>query len=1031
MLSISNVSAGQAGSYYDKDGYYARLDDNDNQWRGQLKNELGLPDQITREDFNRLVHKRDELAGFDLCFSAPKSVSLALCLNPDTRQDMIRAHEAAVTATLAKIEQREIGARVTLAKRQKQQHVKTGNMLAGCFNHYVSRNSDPQLHTHCVILNQTSFNGKIYAVHNTDLYDNKMLYGQLYRNELATELLQRGYDVTVTDSKKGFFELSGIKQDTIDHFSSRRQEIVEKLQEWGTSSPEAAERAALATRAAKVQRDLGGLVESWQETIQEIGGVKIEKAPGPIIRTDEHKLCAFVEGVDTQTHTKFAVSEKELRKAVLAAGVGSGMSEGDYDKLLQAHREVVSLGPRKDKPNGPQYYTTRTNLATEHAIFAEVATTKGSMRPIDPAKAAETLKANEIPDKPLTDQQRQAVLGIASTQDQYFAVQGLAGTGKTFMLNAARQVLESEGYEVKGACFTGKAAAGLQEDARIPSVTIHSFLNKLEKEAGHVDQSGDLQTKNEWNLQGLRRGSAREAWIVDEASMVDNSTLKQLMVAAKAKGAKVVFVGDDRQLLPVGIGNAYGSMVQRGQIGVVTLDEIQRQKSNQKLLQSVREAVGGDVAKSFVTQNVTEISKPNKRIQAIVDDYTRLTPEQQQGTVILTADNKARRQINAQIRETLKEQHKLPTGREYTLNDTTGRTIKREFSEGDKVIFLQNDNRLGVRNGQTGVVERTGPNTLTVKSGNKSIDVDLRQYKKIDHGYAMTTHKAQGITVDRVIVNMDSKQAQLNSRNAYYVDISRARHDVKIYVDDKAKIQEQVKNFAQKLTSQDFAKTPPAQEPAAPEARTMNGDELHRYCRDQAAQLDTQAAGLQTKIDTQRKRDRDQVYREFAAAGPQRQKERLAAIVREQKKWEDAHKAHKTSKPHFWQGSSAKEKWRQDGDRLERRRTHINDLITQYKDFDRDPEKEIKYASQPPAGYVGDKITMAARERTAARPEIKEMERQRQAIKDQAAQIRSVGRRFELAKEQQFKVERGQDIGQVAKQINKLNDRSKSMGITR
>ena len=200
MLSISNINAAQASSYYKKDGYYARLDDKDNVWQGKLKDELYLPANVTQKDFDALVKDKEERAGFDLCFSAPKSVSVAMCLDEQTRLDMIKAHEAAVSATLAKIEEREIGARITNNKETFFEI--TGNMICGKFNHYVSRASDPQLHTHAVIINKTKHNGKYYAIDNRNLYKNKMLYGQIYRNYLAAELLNRGYEISVTNTAK-------------------------------------------------------------------------------------------------------------------------------------------------------------------------------------------------------------------------------------------------------------------------------------------------------------------------------------------------------------------------------------------------------------------------------------------------------------------------------------------------------------------------------------------------------------------------------------------------------------------------------------------------------------------------------------------------------------------------------------------------------------------------------------------------------------------------------------------------------------
>lgn len=85
MLSISNVGSHQAASYYNQDGYYVRDDNEDNTWQGKLKNELKLPDNVTKEHFNAPIQERKERAGFDLCFSAPKSVSVAICLDEKIR----------------------------------------------------------------------------------------------------------------------------------------------------------------------------------------------------------------------------------------------------------------------------------------------------------------------------------------------------------------------------------------------------------------------------------------------------------------------------------------------------------------------------------------------------------------------------------------------------------------------------------------------------------------------------------------------------------------------------------------------------------------------------------------------------------------------------------------------------------------------------------------------------------------------------------------------------------------------------------
>ncbi len=384
-------------------------------------------------------------------------------------------------------------------------------------------------------------------------------------------------------------------------------------------------------------------------------------------------------------------------------------------------------------------------------------------------------------------------------------MQGLAGTGKTYMLNATREVLEKNGYEVIGASFTGKAAEGLQTDAKIKSTTIHSLLNKLEKEAGNSILGEDFSHKIKWDFEGLTASQKPEVWVIDEAGLTDNNIMVNLQEAAKLKKAKVVLVGDYQQLAPVGAGNSYSNLVQSGEISTCYLSDIRRQK-DETLLKAVYESVKGDINKSLelMSDRIFEIKSPVKRIKAITKEYTLLSTSEQEKTIVLTAKNKDRIAINDSIRKTLIKKGKLEQGKEYTIQTGKANECKRNFAVNDKIIFFKNDYKLGVMNGQTGNVIEINDKSLIINSNDKNIEINLENYNHFDHGYAMTTHKAQGITANKVIINMDSSQKQLNSRNNYYVDISRAKNEVSIYTNSKCKIDQQVSLFARKLSLNNF-----------------------------------------------------------------------------------------------------------------------------------------------------------------------------------------------------------------------------------
>ena len=881
---MSNVSSKQAGSYYEKDGYYARLDVADNRWGGSLKEQLGLPDNVKKEEFDLLIKENKARAGIDLCFSAPKSVSVAMCLDDKTRADMIDAHNIAVEKAMKEIESREIGTRIT--KDGVTTHVKTGNMVYAKFNHYVSRNSDPQLHSHNVILNYTMHNGKMYAIDNPDLYKNQMLYGQIYRNELAKNLLEKGYEIERTDLAKGFFELKGIEAQTLEKFSSRRQEIEAQLKEWGVNTPAAAERAALSTRAAKEHRNLNELTQSWRETIHEIGGVKIEKADHAITRTDEQKAQEIEEGIKRIATQEYAFSDKTLKRAVLAAGVASGLTEAEYDKYVKEHPEqIINIGKRLDQANGPDYYTTRANMEQEARIMEIAQNGRGAMPGMTPERADELVRqfdAKGTLDKD-SGQQGAAVRQMLASNDRVFALQGLAGTGKTYALDYARQAWEAEGYVVKGGAFQGRAASGLEADSGIGSSTLHKLLNQMEKEAGNQSAPKSLdgpdEIKNSWDLRGLKPGPQREVWVIDEAGMVNNALISQVMEAAEKRDAKLILVGDDKQLPPIGAGNAFADLVQLDRIDYCLINEIRRQKE-QSEREIVKEIVQGDINKAIEQIKIVEIPKKSARMKAMVGEYMGAEREK---TIILTADNKARTHLNNAIRAELKKEGALQEGRTFGVMSKENRKMEREFAPGDKIIFLKNDTRAGVENGTLGTIEAMTDRRMTVvidqKTG-ETVTIDTAKYKHIDHAYAITNHKAQGISEMNVLGNIDSGLAVMNNRNMFYVIASRHKEKFVLYADDKAKITEQVQEFARKLTSRDFAPQQEREVVAVPEqeqARTGEEAQQREAAEQQAAQERSAAAEVREKEELKE-------IAEINAAQIQRQEaaEREAALSAEQ-----------------------------------------------------------------------------------------------------------------------------------------------------
>lgn len=825
MMSVQTCTAAMAQSYYEADNYYTRDAGLQDEWQGRLAKDLGIDGKtVEPAEFEAMLAQGDKCAAYDCTFSAPKSVSiLAECGDPEQSADMLAAHREAVEATLKDMEAKEIGTRVRHPDGSRTWE-RTGNMSAAKFEHNVSREADPQLHTHTVILNRTDYAGEMYAIDGRRLFATQKIYGAEYRARLAENLMQRGYSIHVTDHENGFFELDGIEQKTLDHFSKRRAEILAEMEKNGEHGAAAAQRANLATRHAKEHIDINEKRAEWRAELAEMQQDLPHRQELKPADFAAERQAAYADAVHELQYKSFAFTQKELEEAVIQRGVSCGMTRDRAQQLINSDRDLFKATTPPDlveAKEGTIYYTTRHNLEQEADIYRMCEGGKNKLHGLSREQVSRSI--SEVEASPewagkgwkLKEEQSNLVHHIAESNDRVIAVRGLAGTGKSFSLNAAREVLERNGYEVRGMAASGQAAQELAEDANIKTcTTIHKALNSAEKEAGNAVPGEDYSTKHEWNFDGLQPSAKPRVYFMDEASLTDNNTLfHTLKMLEKDPQAKLVLVGDDKQLPPVGAGNAFSDLVQQNKLSVCTLADIQRQKDNPELLETVKQIVNGDpeTALDRLSGDITEIKTHAARMRAVSKSYTDLSPEEQQKTIVLTATNADRKELNNRIRTQLIKQGQLQQGSSYAVmpNKDAAAIEQRNFAPGDKIIFLKNDNALDVRNGTKGVIREINGNVFTVDCGHKEpVTFDIGKYTSVDHGYVLSTYKSQGMTVQRSIINLDSKNMGLNTRNSFYVNVSRAKTEVKIFADSREKLNPQLSKFAEKVSTRNMQFAP-------------------------------------------------------------------------------------------------------------------------------------------------------------------------------------------------------------------------------
>ncbi|MGH2820498.1 MAG: MobF family relaxase, partial [Actinomycetota bacterium] len=367
MLSVSKLTPGQEG-YYERsvaaglDDYYAGRGESPGVWAGRGAVSLGLEGEV--EELGALVRGRhpktgEELrahvkartitieridpetgkrwleakklapvAGFDLVFSTPKSVSLLHSLgDEETRTVIAEAHRAAWQAALAYLEEE---ACVTRRGKDGFLRERGGGFVAAAYQHRTSRAQDPHLHTHVIVANMTRSpsDGAWRALDGEAILKSyRLAAGYLYEAHLRFELSTR-LGVEWEEPEKGWAELKGVPRAVVDAFSTRRAQVLEHMGEQGTSGFYAAQVAAVATRERKEEIDLPRLSEEWHARAGEhgLGRAKLdgllhrspyrEPTPTELVRIAERLL-----GPEGLTEKRSAFSEPELVMAWAQAHV--------------------------------------------------------------------------------------------------------------------------------------------------------------------------------------------------------------------------------------------------------------------------------------------------------------------------------------------------------------------------------------------------------------------------------------------------------------------------------------------------------------------------------------------------------------------------------------------------------------------------------------------------------------------------------------------------------------------------------------
>ena len=491
-------------------------------------------------------------------------------------------------------------------------------------------------------------------------------------------------------------------------------------------------------------------------------------------------------GLDAITHQQSTFTRRDMAKFTHRHSDGIDQ----FNKVMGAMRSAPDLVELGRDARGEDRFTTRAMIEAEQRLHrAAELMAERERHQVRGADREAAFASAEQRGLVLSGEQADALAHITDGRDLGIVV-GHAGTGKSAMLGVAREVWEAAGYEVRGAALSGIAAENLESGSGIASRTIASMEHGWQ-------QGRDLLT-------------ARDVLVIDEAGMVGTRQLEQVLSHAAEAGAKVVLVGDIKQLQAIEAGAAFRSV--HGRHGGAEIGEVRRQREDWQRDATRDLAAGrtGDALEAYRSRGIVHVAQTREQARGdLIERWDRdrqATPGRSR--IILTHTNDEVRALNEAARGRMRAAGDL--GDEVHLTVERG---DRHFASGDRIMFLQNERGLGVKNGTLGTIEQVSAQSMAVQTDDgRSVRFDLKDYNRIDHGYAATIHKAQGMTVDRAHVlatpGMDA--------HGSYVALSRHRDGVDLHYggDDFASQDRLVRTLSRdraKDMASDYERADPAQ----------------------------------------------------------------------------------------------------------------------------------------------------------------------------------------------------------------------------
>ncbi|MFS1488911.1 MobF family relaxase [Vibrio splendidus] len=755
MCPIKNLD------YYEElaeEDYYTKGGEPSGVWYGKGAILLGLSGIVEKGDYKKIMSGfspcgealcqkpgPNHRAGFDLCFSPPKSVSVLWARADTSLKQKIQSVQ--FKAVCSAIDHLEKHAAITRRLHNGTRREEVIGLVAATYEHSTSRALDPQLHTHCLIANiAPRYDGTWGTLESRDLFLWQASAGAVYKAELAFQLRELGASI---ERYQDTFQISGVPSSLCEYFSKRSKDIRAKLDSVGISSGKTSfgDIAVLDTRAKKQEVNRAALFDKWNRKMDERGfGLDalesiLSREQGiefPDVLFDE------IEILEKVSEKKAVFRKQDIYKAAAEVAQISGESSNRIEntvKRLLLDKDVIFI-KRDSKHN--ELFTSRHIVEAERRLIDHAKQLKEKQSlPINPNCVEIAFNKLAAAGISLSDEQREAVWEACSPS-KISILQGAAGSGKTASLEAVRIAHESEGYKVIGASVAKLAADNLSREAGLNTYTLARLLIDLE--------------------QGRLNINDKTLVLIDEAGQLGSIDMSALLGNIAEYGAKVVLVGEDKQLDAVSHGGALRYLSKPEITGTSRIETIRRQR-DQWSRNAVMYLRNGQAKKSLLLnqkRGYVEIGNDSADSRALlVDSWNRYRNDNpEKSSIVLAQTWKDVQLLSEQLRSIYQLEGIVGNENLEFPCCVSDKSLSFEFSTGDRVRLTNNDYRRGFSNGTLATITNLiqladgsvefaliSDEGQTLRFSSNDYCDELGQLY-LAHAYAVTIYSSQGITVD-------------------------------------------------------------------------------------------------------------------------------------------------------------------------------------------------------------------------------------------------------------------------------------------